>query len=111
MYSAVSSRKTEIATLRAVGYDSSGVVASVLAESLVLALIGAAIGATIAWLLFNGNSISLGNDGGSLVGQMSVSGAVLLKGVAWACAIGILGGLMPALRAARLPVAMAVREL
>ncbi len=111
MYSAVSSRKTEIATLRAVGFNSSGVVASVLAESLVLALIGAAIGATIAWLLFNGNSISLGDDGGSLVGQMSVSGAVLLKGVAWACAIGILGGLMPALRAARLPVAMAVREL
>jgi putative ABC transport system permease protein len=109
MYTAVSSRTTEIATLRAIGFGSSGVVASVLSESLLLAVAGALLGATVAWLLFNGNTISLGDDGGSLVASMQVTPLVIGAGVVWACVVGAIGGLFPAVRAARLPVAEAIR--
>ena len=111
MYSAVSTRAVEIATLRALGFGSGGVVVSVLAESLVLALVGAVVGAAVAWLLFGGNTISLGGGTSSLVFRMHVSPALLGIGVAWACAVGLLGGLLPALRAARIPVATALRAV
>jgi putative ABC transport system permease protein len=109
MYTAVSSRTAEIATLRAIGFGSSGVVCSVLSESLLLALIGALIGAAIGWALFNGSTVSLGGDGGSLVADMAITPVVVATGIVWACAVGFIGGLLPALRAARLPVAEAVR--
>lgn len=109
MYTAVSNRTTEIATLRAIGFGPSGVVCSVLAESLALAVIGALAGAAIGWALFSGNTISLGGDGGSLVAEMRVTLPVLGAGVVWACVVGGIGGLFPAVRAARLPVAEAVR--
>jgi putative ABC transport system permease protein len=111
MYSAVSARAVEIATLRALGFGSGGVVVSVLAESLVLALVGAVVGAAVAWLLFGGNTISLGGGTSSLVFRMHVSPALLGIGVAWACTVGLLGGLLPALRAARVPVATALRAV
>lgn len=113
MYSAVAARAAEIATLRAIGFGGGGVVASVLAEALLLSIAGALIGAGVAWLLFNGDSLS--TSGGGFGSQVSfpllVRPSLVGIGVGWACAIGILGGLFPALRAARLPVAVALRPV
>jgi putative ABC transport system permease protein len=114
MYSAVSARLQEIATLRALGFGSTAMVMSVLAEALALALIGGVIGALLAWLFFNGNSVStLGGAGGlgQIVFALSVSPQLMILGIVWACVIGVLGGLFPALRAARLPVATALRAV
>ena len=111
MYSAVSVRTREIATLRAIGFGSGGVVVSVLVEALALALLGATIGASIAWLLFNGNTVTLGGNVSSIVFQMRVTPGLLGAGIALACAVGFVGGLLPALRAARLPVATALRAV
>jgi putative ABC transport system permease protein len=69
------------------------------------------IGAGVAWALFGGNTISLGNGTASLVFQMRVTPALLGVGIAWACAVGLIGGLFPAVRAARLPVATALRAV
>nr|WP_298727172.1 ABC transporter permease [uncultured Steroidobacter sp.] len=112
MYSAVSARLQEIATLRALGFGSTAMVVSVLAEALVLALIGGVIGALIAWLFFNGNTVSTSGGGmGQMVFELAVSPPLMILGVVWACIIGVLGGLFPAMRAARLPVAMALRAV
>jgi putative ABC transport system permease protein len=111
MYSAVSSRARDIATLRAIGFGSSGVVASVLLESILLAALGALLGAAIAWLLFNGNMVTLGGGTSSAVIEMRVTPVLLGVGMLWACAVGLIGGLFPAVRAARLPVATALRAI
>jgi len=111
MYSAVSSRARDIATLRAIGFGASGVVVSVLIEALLLAVLGALLGAAIAWLLFNGNVVTLGDSTGSVILEMRVTPALLGVGVAWACTVGLIGGLFPAVRAARLPVATALRAI
>jgi putative ABC transport system permease protein len=111
MYSAVSGRAREIATLRAIGFGAGGVVVSVLTEALVLSLIGAVIGAGIAWLLFNGNSVALGGGISSIVFEMHVTPALLGTGMLLACAVGFIGGVFPAVRAARLPVATALRAV
>ncbi len=111
LYSAVAARTGEIATLRAIGFGPAGVVVSVLAESLLLSVLGALLGAAVAWLLFNGNALSTG--GGEFDSQVMfkllVGPSLVGVGVAWACSIGILGGLLPAIRAARLPIAVALR--
>jgi len=109
MYSAVSARSLEIATLRAIGFGASGVVASVLAEAVLLALLGACAGGAIAWALFSGDTISLGGGQGSLVTELAVKSATLVTGAVGAVTAGLLGGLFPAIRAARLPVATALR--
>jgi putative ABC transport system permease protein len=111
MYSAVSTRSVEIATLRALGFGATGVVASVLTEVLLLAVIGGMLGATVAWLLFSGNVISLGGTLGSIVTELRVTPVLVGTGIAWACTVGLLGGLPPAIRAARLPVATALRAV
>jgi putative ABC transport system permease protein len=112
MYSAVSARLMEIATLRALGFGSTAMVISVLAEALVLALIGGVIGALLAWLFFNGNTVSTSGGGmGQMVFALSVSPQLMILGIIWACLIGVLGGFFPAMRAARLPVAMALRAV
>jgi len=114
MYSAVSARLREIATLRAIGFGATAMVMSVLAEALLLALIGGTIGATIAWLFFNGHQVSTsagGNAAGHLIFELSVSPALIATGIIWACTIGLIGGLLPAVRAARLPVATALRAI
>lgn len=111
MYSAVSGRAREIATLRAIGFGAGGVVVSVLTESLALSLLGAVIGAAIAWVLFNGNTVTLGDSISSIVFEMQVTPQLLGTGVLLACAVGFIGGLFPALRAARLPVATALRAV
>jgi putative ABC transport system permease protein len=110
MYSAVSSRSVEIATLRAIGFSGLPVVISVLVEALLLALLGGAIGAAIAWIAFNGNAINtLGGNFSQVVFRLSVAPALIGLGIAWACAIGMIGGLFPAVRAARLPIVDALR--
>ena len=111
MYSAVSTRAVEIATLRAIGFGATGVVASVLTESLMLALLGAVIGAAGADALFGGNTVSLGNGTSSLVFQMQVTPALLTVAALSAVAVGFFGGLLPAIKAARLPVATALRAV
>ncbi len=111
MYAAVSSRAVEIATLRAIGFGPSGVVASVLVEALLLSVAGALLGAAIAWALFSGTTINMGSVVSSIVFRLEVRGGLVAQGIAWACAVGLLGGLLPAVRAARLPVATAIRGL
>jgi putative ABC transport system permease protein len=111
LYSAVAARTVEIATLRAIGFGAGGVIASVLVEALLLSILGALIGAAIAWLLFNGNSVST-NDGtldAQVTFRLLVRPRLVMAGVVWACAIGLVGGLFPAIRAARLPIASVMR--
>ena len=110
MYSAVAARGLEIATLRAIGFGALPVLLSVMIEALLLALIGGIIGASLAWLFFNGHSVStLGGAFAQVVFELTVTPTLIATGVVWACVIGLLGGLFPALRAARLPVAEALR--
>jgi len=112
MYSAVSARVREIATLRALGFGATAMVMSVLVEAVLLALIGGAIGAALAWLFFNGNTVSTTTGvAGHLVFDLVVSPALIIVGIVWACSIGLVGGLFPAIRAARLPVATALRAV
>jgi len=113
MYSAVAARTREIATLRALGFGGGPVVASVLAESMLLATAGGLAGGTAAWLVFNGYRAATMNW--STFSQVSFTFAVtpqiLALGIVWALAMGFVGGLLPAYRAARLPVSAALRQL
>jgi putative ABC transport system permease protein len=111
MYSAISARSMEIATLRAIGFGPGPVVVSVFVEALLLALAGALLGAAIAWLFFNGNAVSTttGNSPSQLTFSLNVTPRLIAVGAGCALFIGTLGGLFPALRAARRPVAMALR--
>ncbi|MFL6192986.1 MAG: ABC transporter permease [Thermoanaerobaculia bacterium] len=113
MYAAVAARTREIATLRALGFQAGPVVVSVLAESLLLALIGGVVGAAVAWLAFDGFQTSTLNW--ATFSQLSFSFAVtpplIALGIASSLVMGLIGGLFPAIRAARLPVATALREL
>jgi putative ABC transport system permease protein len=110
MYSAVAARGLEIATLRAIGFGAFPVLFGVMIESLLLSLLGGAIGASLAWLFFNGHTVStLGAAFAQVVFQLTVTHALIITGIIWACIIGLLGGFFPALRAARLPVAEALR--
>jgi putative ABC transport system permease protein len=113
MYSAVSTRTREIATLRALGFGSGAVVVSVMIESLVLALVGGTIGATIAYLAFNGFQTATMNfqSFSQITFAFQVTRELLVRGIVWATIIGLIGGLFPALRAARLPIAAALREM
>ena len=111
MYASVSTRTTEIATLRAIGFGPLPVVASVLVESMLLALAGGLIGALIAWLLFNNYAVTtLGAGFTQVVFNFQVTPALLKSGISLALVIGFIGGLLPALRAARMPVTVALRE-
>jgi putative ABC transport system permease protein len=110
MYSAVAARGMEIATLRAIGFSALPVLLSVMLEALLLSLLGGLIGAALAWLLFNGHSVStLGGAFAQVVFKLTVTRALIVTGIIWACIIGVVGGLFPALRAARLSVAEALR--
>jgi putative ABC transport system permease protein len=110
MYTAVAARGLEIATLRAIGFGALPVLLSVMIEALLLSLLGGIIGAALAWLFFNGHSVStLGGAFAQVVFQLTVTRALIVTGIIWAVVIGLLGGLFPALRAARLPVAEALR--
>ena len=110
MYAAVAGRAREIATLRALGFRGLPVVTAVMLETMLLALLGGVLGALIAWLVFNGYTVStLGNNFSQVVFQFKVSPELAWTGLKWALGIGLVGGLFPALRAARLPVTEALR--
>ena len=110
MYSAVSARTAEIGTLRALGFGSLPVVASVMAEAMALSLAGGMLGAGIAFALFNGYSVSTMGGGFTQVAfNFAVTPALVVRGLVWALAIGFVGGIFPAVRAARLPVTEALR--
>lgn len=113
MNAAVASRTREIATLRALGFGGGPVVVSVLFESLLLATVGGAIGGFGAWAVFDGyRAATLNWDSFSQVTfAFAVTPALLLQGIVWALLMGLIGGLIPAIRAARTPVASALREL
>ncbi len=113
MFAAVAARAREIATLRAIGFTGVPVVVAVMLETMLLALIGGFAGGLIAWALFNGYNASTMAAGsvGQLSFQLRVSPELLWTGLQWALAIGFIGGLFPAMRAARLPVTTALREL
>jgi putative ABC transport system permease protein len=112
MYSAVAARTREIATLRALGFGSGAVVVSVLAEALLLAAVGGVLGAVGAWLFFDGYRTSTLNwDTFSQVTfAFDVTAPLMVLGAIFAILLGLLGGLFPAVRAARLPVTAALRE-
>ncbi len=110
MYAAVAGRAREIATMRAIGFRGTPVVMAVMLETMLLALLGGILGGLIAWTVFNGYSVAtLGSNFSQIVFQFKVSPALLWTGLKWALAIGLIGGLFPALRAARLPVTEALR--
>jgi putative ABC transport system permease protein len=110
MYAAVGTRSREIATLRAIGFGGTPVVVSIMLESLVLALAGGVLGAAIAYLLFNNMAVStLGSNFTQVVFRFAVTPALVRQGLLIAVAIGMAGGFLPALRAARQPVTTALR--
>jgi putative ABC transport system permease protein len=112
MYSAVASRTREIATLRALGFGASPVVLSIMIESLALALLGGAIGAGLAYIAFDGFQAATINwqTFSQVAFAFAVTPMLLLMAILLAAGIGLLGGLFPAIRAARLPIASALRE-
>ncbi len=113
MYSSVSVRGKEIATLRALGFGPFPVMVSTIIESTLLALVGGLVGGLIAYVVFNGFQVSTlnGQSFSQVVFDFAVTPDLLLQGLYAALIIGIVGGLFPAIRAARLPVAQALREL
>lgn len=112
MYAAVAGRAREIATLRALGFRGMPVVVGVMLETMTLALVGGVLGGLLAWLIFNNYSVStLGSNFSQVVFAFKVSPALLWSGLKWALGIGLVGGLLPALRAARMPVTDALRAI
>jgi putative ABC transport system permease protein len=113
MYTAVATRTREIATLRALGFNTISVLVSVLAESLGLAALGGLFGGAIAYLAFNGYQTSTMNfqTFSQVAFAFAVTPALLAQGLIYALLMGFIGGLLPALRAARLPISSALREL
>jgi putative ABC transport system permease protein len=112
MFAAIAARAREIATLRAIGFRGVPVVVSILLETMLLALLGGILGGAITWVIFNGYTAStLGASFSQVVFQFKVSPQLLWTGIKWAMAIGFVGGVFPAVRAARLPVTTALREL
>ncbi len=113
MYSAVASRTREIATLRALGFNTTSVLVSVLAESMALAAFGGLGGGVLAWAAFNGYQTSTMNfqTFSQIAFAFAVTPSLLVQGVSYALVMGFIGGLFPAVRAARQPIPSALREL
>ena len=113
MYSAVSARRREIATLRALGFGGGPVVMSVMIEALLLALVGGGMGGGLAYFAFDGFHTATMNwqSFSQVTFAFDVTPQLLARGITWAAFIGLAGGLFPAVRAARLPIAAALREL
>jgi putative ABC transport system permease protein len=112
MYNAVAARGREIATLRALGFGAAPVIFSVLLESLALALAGGVVGGIAAYVAFDGYSAATMNfqTWSQVAFAFAVTPELLFQAIVGAAAIGLLGGLFPAIRAARLPIALALRE-
>jgi putative ABC transport system permease protein len=113
MYSAVATRTREIATLRALGFGASPVILSVMFESLALALIGGIAGAAVAYVGFDGYKAATINwqTFSQIAFAFAVTPQLLVSAILWAVTIGLIGGLFPAIRAVRMPIAAALREM
>jgi putative ABC transport system permease protein len=113
MYNAVATRTREIATLRALGFGGSSVVVSVLVESAFLAALGGVIGGALAYAAFHGYQTATMNfqTFSQVAFAFTVTPMLLVQGAMYALAMGLVGGLFPAVRAARLPIVTALREL
>jgi len=110
MYAAVATRSREIATLRAIGFGGLPVLVSVMIESLLLALFGGVMGALIAYVLFNNLSVAtLGQNFTQVVFNFKVTPELVVRGLVISLIIGMVGGFLPAIRAARLPVVDSLR--
>ena len=110
MYAAVATRAREIATLRALGFRGVPVVVAVMLETMLLALLGGILGAALAWLVFHGYTAApLSGNFSQVMFEFQVGPELMWTGLKWALGIGLVGGLFPALRAARLPVTEALR--
>jgi putative ABC transport system permease protein len=111
MYTAVSTRTVEIATLRALGFGSVPVVVSVIIEALLLAMLGGLLGGLIVYAVFDGYTASTLNSGSfsQVAFDFAVTPDLLRLGISWALGLGLVGGLFPAIRAARLPITTALR--
>lgn len=113
MYSAVSARTREIATLRAMGFGAAPVISSVLAEGVLLGLAGGAIGALVSFFAFNGVRASTMNFASfsQISFAFTVTPPLLVQALTYAILLGLVGGLLPSLRAAKMPIATGLREL
>lgn len=113
MYSAIASRQVEIATLRAIGFGGAPVVVSVMMEALLLSLLGGALGGALAYVYCDGATLSTLNFNtfSQVAFDFRVTPGLLVRGLVWALVIGAAGGLLPAVRAARIPVTEALRTL
>ena len=112
MYNSVSSRAAEIATLRALGFGRSPVLLSVLVEGMLLGLVGGVVGGVLAYLLFNGIETStLGSNFAQVAFSFRVTPDLLTRGAVYALFMGLFGGLLPAVRAVRMPIASSLRQL
>ena len=112
MYAAVAGRAREIGTLRALGFNGAPVVAAIMLETMLLAVVGGALGAGLAWLLFSGSEVStMGSNFSQVVFKFHVTPDLRWNGLKWALAIGFVGGFYPALRAARMRITDALRAL
>jgi len=113
MYTAVATRAREIATLRALGFNTASILASVLGEAMALGAIGGLIGGLAAYAGFNGYQTSTINfqTFSQVAFAFRVTPQLLTTGLAYALVMGLVGGLLPAIRAARLPIPSALREL
>jgi len=113
MYASIDDRRREIATLRALGFRSRVVIGAIVAEALLLALLGGLLGAAVAWVLVNGHTIStaVGGDLRQLVFQVAMTPAVLLQCLVAALGLGCVGGLIPAVRAVRRQVVEDLRAV
>jgi putative ABC transport system permease protein len=107
LYAVVDGRRRELATLRALGFGAGPIVASMLTESVLLAVPGALLGAALAWSLFNGFAASPFGFTFRLV----VTASTVSVGILWALIMGVVGGLLPSIRAARVPVTAALRAV
>lgn len=110
MYVAVAKRTREIVTLRAIGFSGGPLFVSILAEAMLLAATGAACGALIVYLFLGGHRAHVGDESSSFLFELAVTAGNIIAGVILALAIGLIGGILPALRAATVPVAAALRE-
>ncbi len=112
MYSAIAARTREIATLRALGFGAGAIILSILIESLLLAVAGGLAGAAVAYVIFNGFTAATINwqTFSQVAFAFTVTPQIIGQSIWWAAIIGLLGGLFPAIRAARLPIAAALRE-
>lgn len=112
MYAAVSARALEVATLRAIGFSAAPVILSVLAESIILCSLGAALGLLAAALFFDGYvaSTPAWSTGGEVVFAFHLSGSTVAYAIICTCLIAVTGGIVPALRAGTAPIAEALRR-